>query len=122
MPSLITLMVGSTRNESGNCTPILDTVRLCRILQLSFFDCFPITLASTRSADAGIQDTMPSLITLISRSTRNQSGNWTPILVTAFLYPILQLAVFDCCSFTLAPIHCVDAGIRQDSTNVMLLR
>jgi hypothetical protein len=40
--------------------------------------------------------------TMTSRSTRNQRGYCCPILVAVPLYRILQLAVFDCCPFTLA--------------------
>jgi hypothetical protein len=61
-----------------------------------FFFC-PATLASPRSAAAGIQDMLPSLSTLTFRSTRNQRGNCIPIVATVRLYRnrILQLGVFD---------------------------
>jgi hypothetical protein len=38
-PSVTTLFLRSTRNECGNCTPILATVRLYCLLQLTVFDC-----------------------------------------------------------------------------------
>jgi hypothetical protein len=79
------------RNQRGNCGPILATVR---ILQLLIFVYCPFTPTSIRSADDGIQDLLPSVITLTSRSTRDQSGNCRPILATAPLYRILQLDVF----------------------------
>jgi hypothetical protein len=83
------------------------------MLQLAVFDGCPFTLACTHSADAGIQDIVPSDATLISRSTRNQHGNGTPILATMRLYRLLQLAIFVFCPFTRTFIHPVDAGIQD---------
>jgi hypothetical protein len=60
--------------------PILATVRLYCILQRAIFDCYPFTLASTRQGDAGIQDIVPLLSTLLFRSTWNQRGNCDPTL------------------------------------------
>jgi hypothetical protein len=45
--------------------PPAHTVHLYRLLQLDVFVCCPFTRASTRSADAGVQDIIPSFITLL---------------------------------------------------------
>jgi hypothetical protein len=94
MPSVATLIIRSTRNQRGNCFPILATVRLYRILQLCVLGVSPITRASTRPVDAGIQDILPSVFTLTFRSTRNHRGNCSPILATVRFYRNLQLDVF----------------------------
>jgi hypothetical protein len=75
IPSVITLSFRTTRNQGSNCVPILTTVRLYRILQLGVF---VFTRTSSRQGDAGIQDIMPSLITLSFRSTRNGRCNCNP--------------------------------------------
>jgi hypothetical protein len=67
-------------------------MRLYRILQLDVFVFCPFTRTSSRPVDAGIQEILPSIITLHFRSTRNQRGNCGPILATVRLYRILQLA------------------------------
>jgi hypothetical protein len=78
--------------------PILATVRLYCIRQLAVFAFCPFTHTFIRSpVNAGIQETIPSIITPLFRSTWNQSGNCGPILATVRLYCIIQLAVFDCC-------------------------
>jgi hypothetical protein len=84
-PSAPTLHFNSTRNQRGNCTPILATVRLNCILQLAVFDCCPFTRTFIFSVDARVQDIMPSVTTLFIRSTRNQSGNCRPVLATVRL-------------------------------------
>jgi hypothetical protein len=45
------------------------------ILQLAVFVFCPFTSKSIRPVDAGIQDILPSVLTLGSHSTRNQRGN-----------------------------------------------
>jgi hypothetical protein len=52
---------------------------------------------SFTTVDAGIQDLTPSVMTLCLRSTRDQRGNWGPIIAPVRLYCMLQLAIFDCC-------------------------
>jgi hypothetical protein len=111
MPSLATLYFRSTRNQCGNCSPILATVRLYRILQLTVFYWCPFTRTFIRSADAGIQGMMPSVATLYFRSTWNQRGNGKPIFATVHLYCIHQFAVFIFCPFTLASSRLADTGI-----------
>jgi hypothetical protein len=54
LPSALTTLFRSTRNQRGNRNPILATVRLYCILQCAVFDCRPFTSTSTRLADAGI--------------------------------------------------------------------
>jgi hypothetical protein len=94
VPSGVTLSSRSTRNQSGNCDPILATVRLYRIFQLDVFVFCPFTLAFIRQVDIWIKGLAPSAIKLWSRSTRNQRRNCTPILATVCLYRIFQLAIF----------------------------
>jgi hypothetical protein len=65
------------------------------------------------SVDAGIQDNMPSAQTLFFRLTRNQSGNFNPLLLTVHLNCIFQLAVFICYPGTRTSILPVDAGIQD---------
>jgi hypothetical protein len=64
MPSLTTLVFHSTRNQSSNCSPIIATVRMYCILQLAVFVFCPFTLVSIHPVNAGIQDIVPSIITL----------------------------------------------------------
>jgi hypothetical protein len=71
MPSLIKLIFGSSRNQRGNCSPILATVRLYSILQLGVFAFCPFTRTFSPLADARIQGIIPSAPTLIFRSTWN---------------------------------------------------
>jgi hypothetical protein len=113
IPSIHTLTFRSTRNQRGNCDPILATMHLYRTLQLAVFICCPSTCASIRLVDAGIQDTSPSFITLSFRSTRNQRGNGIPILATVRFYRILQLAVFVFCPCTRSSSRQGDAGIQE---------
>jgi hypothetical protein len=121
MPSDITLSLRSTRNQRGNRTPILATVRFNRILQLHGFVFCPFTLTSFRPFNIGIQDIMPSVPTLLYRSTRNQRSNRTPILATVQLYSILQLDVFVLCPFTNSSIRPVDAEIQELKPSAMTL-
>jgi hypothetical protein len=122
VPSIPTLcFFRSTRNESGNCTPILVTVRLCWILQVAVFICLSAAVASTHCADIGTQDFIPSLAALSIHSTRNQFSNCDPIHVTVRLYYIPQLAVFVCCPFTRTSIRPDDVGIQDMVPSVMTL-
>jgi hypothetical protein len=104
----------STRDQLGNCNPILATVPLYRILQLVIFECCP-ALASTRSVDVGIQDNAPSVTALFMCYTRNQRGNCIPTLVTVSLYCILQRTVFFCCPATRTSIS-TDIGSQDTLT------
>jgi hypothetical protein len=81
-------------DQRGNCEPILVTMRLQRILQLAVFDCCQFTLMPIRSVIAGIQGMIVISDDTVFRSTRNQSGNCTPILATVRLHGLLQLAIF----------------------------
>jgi hypothetical protein len=121
IPSFATLLFRSTRNQHGNCKPILATVRLYSILQLAVFVWRPRTHTLIHSVDVGNQDIMPSALTLTSCSTRYQRGNCNPILVTVRLYRLLQLAVFVCCPFTRTFILPVDAGIQDIAPSVATL-
>jgi hypothetical protein len=82
LPFVITLVLCSTRNQRCNCTPIIATVRVYRILQLAIFDSCPFTRTYIRPADAGIQDIIPSSTTLFARSTKNKNGNLIPMFPT----------------------------------------
>jgi hypothetical protein len=113
MPSAPTLNFRSTRNQRGNCTPILATVRLYCILQLPVFLFCPFTHTLIHSVDGGIQDTVPSTLTLVCRSTRNQHGNYTPCIATVRFYCIIQLVVFVFCPFSRSSSHLVDTGIQE---------
>jgi hypothetical protein len=97
VPSLITLTFRSTRNQRGNCDPILVTVRLYRFLQLEVFVLCPFTRTSIRLVDAVLQGTMPSLITLIFRSTWNERGNCNPVYLV-LLAPLLIARIRNCTS------------------------
>jgi hypothetical protein len=119
---VITLHFRSTWNQRRNCPQILATVRFYRILQLEKFVVCPFTLASTRLADAGSQDTVPSVMTTFHRSTWNKRCNCGPILATVRLNCILQRAVFDCRPFTLASSRSVDAGIQAILPSVITLQ
>jgi hypothetical protein len=55
---------------------------------------FSLMSSSSDYLPARAQDIMPSATTLLSRSTRDQRGNCTPILATVRLYRILELDVF----------------------------
>jgi hypothetical protein len=109
-PSTMTLYTRSTRNQRGNCGPILATVRFYCILQRVVFVFSPATLASTCSVDAGIQAIVPSIPTLLFRSAWNQGGNCIPIIATVRLNRILQLAFFDCCPVTRSPTSSANVG------------
>jgi hypothetical protein len=106
MPSTRALTSRSTRNQRGNCVPILATVHLYRILQLVVFLFCPCPRTSSRPVDAGVlpglPGTMPSTIALVYRAIQNQRGDCTPILGTVHVYRILQLVVF---VFRPAPQH-----------------
>jgi ribosomal protein L34E len=120
-PSLITLMFRSTRNQCGDCGPILATVRLYRILQLAVFDGCKSTRTSSRQGDVRIQDILPSAPTLMFRSTRNQCGDCGPILATVRLYRILQLDVFLFCPFARTTICPVEARIQDILPSIQTL-
>jgi hypothetical protein len=76
------LSIRSTWDQLDNCDPILVTVRLYRILYLDDFVFFPLTRMSSRPVDARIRGIMPSVPTMLSRSTWDQRRNSDPILVT----------------------------------------
>jgi hypothetical protein len=120
-PSVMPLISRSTRNQHGNCIPILATVYLYRILQFSVFIFCPCTRTSSRQGDTGIQDIVPSAITLISRSTWNQRGNCSLILATVHSYCILQFAVFIFCPCTRTSSRQGDAGIQGILPSVITL-
>jgi hypothetical protein len=84
-----TLRFHSARNQSGKCTPLLATVHLYCILQLSINPHVHFN------------------------STRNQRGNCIPILTTVRFYRILQLDVFVLSPFTRTSSRPVDAGIQN---------
>ena len=48
------------------------------------------------SANAGVQDLVPSIHTLPFRSTRNKRSNCIPVLAIVFLYCSHQFVVFLC--------------------------
>jgi hypothetical protein len=101
----------STRDQRGNCDPVIVTARFHCILQLAVFVFCPFTRTSSAQGDAWIQGIMSSAPTLFFRSTWNEHGNCGPILVTVHLYRILQLAVFVFYPCTHKSIRPVDAGI-----------
>jgi hypothetical protein len=82
-------------------------------MQPAVFGCCPFTLASTHCSDAGIQEIIPSIPTLLFRSTRNHRGNSIPFLATVLSYCYHQPTVFDCSPSTLASTHCNDVGIED---------
>jgi hypothetical protein len=98
-------------------TPIFATVRLYSIFQLAVFDCCSFTRTFIRLVDAGIEDLTPSVVTLIFRSTRNQRGNCTPILVPVCLYRIPQLDSFKHC-----PLTCTSIGDQQQPEDFLQRR
>jgi hypothetical protein len=100
MPPLTTLVYRSTWHEASDCIPILAIVQLHRILQLGVFVWCPFTRTRSRLVNTGSQGIIPSRMTLLSRSTRDQRGNCKPILAIVHLYRILQLVVFVWCPFT----------------------
>jgi hypothetical protein len=100
LPSMPTLFSRSTRNQRGNCGPIRLTVRLYCTSQLAVFICCLFTRTSIRLFDVVDQGIMPSVITLLVRSARNQCYNCFPILDTVHFYCVLQLVVFVFCPFT----------------------
>jgi hypothetical protein len=109
LPSATTLTSRSTRNQRGNCIPIIAAVQLHCILQLAVFVFYPFTRPPTRPVDAWIQDFMPSATTLVFRSTRNQCCNCTPILAAMRLCSLLQLDVLVFCPSARTFICPVDA-------------
>jgi hypothetical protein len=106
----------STRNQRGSCHPILATVRWYHILQHRVFVWCPLTRTCRRRVDVVGQCNMPSTRALALRSTRNQLGNFTPILVTLHWYRILQHLVFVCCPST----HTCRRRVTQDARLVDL--
>jgi hypothetical protein len=70
----------STRNQRSDCTPILATVRLYRILELDVFVFCPLTRTCHRRVDARDQAVMLSGTTLTFQSTRNLRGDCGPVL------------------------------------------
>jgi hypothetical protein len=66
IPSVTTLRCRSTRDQRGNRSPILATMHFYRLLQLPVFFICPHTGACSRPVDALIQDTAPSVITLVA--------------------------------------------------------
>jgi hypothetical protein len=96
VPSVPALIFRSTRNQSGKCTPILVDVRLYRIFQHAAFVFFPFTaLLPPVRAMRGFKTSCHLLQHCFFCSTRNQSGNHTPLLVTVRLYRMFQLYIFD---------------------------
>jgi hypothetical protein len=55
---------------------------------------------------------VPSMPTLLLRSTRNQRGNKSPIIAIVLLFCIFQRDVFVCCPFTLACDRLVTLGFQ----------
>jgi hypothetical protein len=93
MPSVITLAFRSTRDQRGNCDPILATMHLYCSLQLEVFVFCPFTRTPNRSVDARIQVITPYLLALNFRSTWNHRGNCGPMLATVHLhYHAVRLA------------------------------
>jgi hypothetical protein len=70
VPSIQTLF-RSTRDQRGNCIPLLATVLLHCILQLAVLVFLPF---SRTFNEAGIQENTLSVTTLICHSTRYQRG------------------------------------------------
>jgi hypothetical protein len=107
MPSTLTLFFRSIRNQHGHCIPIIATVRLYSIFQLDVFVFCPCTRTCIRYVDAVLQETMPSVITMLFRSTRKRRGNCSPIYWYGLLAPLLncaiQLCVFFWCPGTTIP-------------------
>jgi hypothetical protein len=80
----------STWHERGDCIPILRIAHLFRIFQLHIFVFCPCTRATIRSVDAGIQDILPSAMTLHFRLNRNQRGSFkiAPQFLPSCVIPI----------------------------------
>jgi hypothetical protein len=110
----------ATRDQCGNFLPILVTVRFYSMVQLGDFGfgSFPRT---PTSLDAGIQEPIPSALTLTFRSTRDQRSNRHPILATVRKYRILQLGVFVFYPSTRTSIRPVDAGIQDNAPSARTL-
>jgi hypothetical protein len=81
VPPVMTFNFRTTRNQRGNFIPIIATVRVHRILQLDVFACCPFTRTFSRPANAVSQGISTSVMTLLSRATRNQRGSCHPIFV-----------------------------------------
>jgi hypothetical protein len=95
-----TLYFRSTRNQRGNCSPILAIVIRYCILQLAVFIWCPFTHTCVRLVALGMQGIVPSTPTLFCRSTLSQLRNGSPTFALVLLYCIRQLAVFILCPFT----------------------
>jgi hypothetical protein len=89
IPSVPALSFRSTRNQSGSCTPLLATVRLYSIFQLLDFVCCLFTHLCRHPVDVASLYVIPSILTLFSRSTRNQSGDCSPISMLVLLAELL---------------------------------
>jgi hypothetical protein len=112
VPSTPTLIFRSTGNQRGDCLPILAIVHAYCILQLAVFFFCPFAFMCGRLVALAGQGTVPSIQTLLFRSTRNQRGNCSPILAIVLLYCILQLAVFFFCPSTHMCGHLVALGVQ----------
>jgi hypothetical protein len=102
VPSGRTLHFRSTRNQRGNCCPILATMRLYCTLQLAVFICCPLTRTSIRLVDAGIQD----LCHLLQHCIFVRPGT-SAAIAAQFLPPCVCTAAFSLRSSSSvhAPIH-----------------
>jgi hypothetical protein len=89
--------------QRGDCGLILATVHLYRILQLVIFVFCPCIRTCLVTDRCCASSNVPSVITLLFRSTRNQSGNCDPI-----------------CPVILAPLHL--AGIRKCTSQFCIFR
>jgi hypothetical protein len=93
MPSATALYFCSTRNQCGNCVPMLAAVQLYEILQLDFFVCCPFPRSAIRPIDLGI--TMPSILTLSFSFDPEPARQLRPNPCPVHLYH--QLDGFVCC-------------------------
>jgi uncharacterized protein YbaR (Trm112 family) len=101
-----------TWDQHGDCLPIRPTVRSHSILQRFVFVCCPFARRNHHWVVVGDQGIIPSVITLLSRSTRNKHGDFLPILITLRWHSIPQLLIFVCCPVTRTYLRCVDAGAQ----------
>jgi hypothetical protein len=88
---------------------------------LATSSCVHIPLRLLARPMLGFKTLCHLLLHCVFHSIWNQSGKCGPILATGSLYRILQLAVFDCCSFTLASTRSVDDGIQGVMSSVKAL-
>jgi hypothetical protein len=112
LPSKTTLFFRSTRNERGNCDPILVAVLLYCTSQLDGFAFCPFTRTSIRRVNVGIQETVPSMRALNPFDQAPVRQLSPKFCHRAFLLN-LQLAIFICCPGSLASIRCADVGIQD---------